>query len=82
MMITGAILAMITVTVNGLVIGRSEIDTGAELALILADIIAYFIILISFSKLVNVSLVLSALEIVLMIVLFATSYAYGRKTRH
>jgi len=82
MMITGAILAMITVTVNGFVIGRSEIDTGAELALILADIIAYFIILISFSKLVNVSLVLSALEIVLMIVLFATSYAYGRKTRH
>lgn len=81
-MITGAILAMITVTVNGFVIGRSEIDTGAELALILADIIAYFIILISFSKLVNVSLVLSALEIVLMIVLFATSYAYGRKTRH
>ena len=82
MMITGAILAMITVTVNGFVIGRSEIDTGAELALILADIIAYFIILISVSKLVNVSLVLSALEIVLMIVLFATSYAYGRKTRH
>ena len=82
MMITGAILAMITVTVNGFVIGRSEIDTGSELALILADIIAYFIILISFSKLVDVSLVLSALEIVLMIVLFATSYSYGRKTRH
>jgi len=82
MMIAGAILAMITMTVNGFVIGRSEIDTGAELALILANIIAYFIILVGLSKLANVSLVLAAVEIILMIVLFAASYAYGRKTKH
>lgn len=81
-MMTSAILAMITVTVNGFVIGRSEIDTGAELALILADIIAYFIILVGLSKLADVSLVLAAIEIILMIVLFAASYAYGRKTKH
>lgn len=81
-MIAGAILAMITMTVNGFVIGRSEIDTGAELALILANIIAYFIILVGLSKLANVSLVLAAVEIILMIVLFAASYAYGRKTKH
>lgn len=81
MMIASAILAMITVTVNGFAASRG-IETGPTLALILADIIAYFIILVGFSQLANVSLVLAALEIVLMIALFATSYAYGRKTKH
>ena len=81
MMIASAILAMITVTVNGFAASRG-IETEHEIALILADIIAYFIILVGFSKLADVSLVLAALEIILMIVLATASYAYGRKTKH
>lgn len=80
-MIVSAILAMITVTVNGFAASRGT-ETEQTLALIVADIIAYFIILVGFSKLADVSLVLAAIEIILMIVLATASYAYGRKTKH
>jgi len=81
MMIASAILAMITVTVNGFAASRG-IETEHEIALIIADTIAYIFILIGFSKLADVSLVLAAIEIILMIVLATASYAYGRKTKH
>ena len=81
MMIAGAILAMITMMVNGFAASRGT-ETEQTLALIVADIIAYFIILVGFSKLADASLVLAAVEIVAMIVLFTISYAYGRKTKH
>lgn len=80
-MIASAILAMITVTVNGFAASRG-IETEHEIALIIADTIAYIFILIGFSKLADVSLVLAAIEIILMIVLATASYAYGRKTKH
>ena len=80
-MIAGAILAMITVTVNGFAASRG-IETEHEIALIMADTIAYIFILITFSKLVDASPILAVLEIVLMIALATASYAYGRKTKH
>lgn len=80
-MIASAILAMITVTVNGFAASRG-IETEHEIALIIADTIAYIFILIGFSKLADVSLVLAAIEIILMIALATASYAYGRKTKH
>lgn len=80
-MMASAILAMITVTVNGFAASRG-IETEHEIALIIADTIAYIFILIGFSKLADVSLVLAAIEIILMIVLATASYAYGRKTKH
>ena len=81
MMIAGAMIAMITMMMNGFAASRG-IETGPALALILADIIAYFIILIGLSKLANMSLGLAALEVIVMIAIFAASYAYGRKTKH
>ena len=81
MMIAGAILAMITMMVNGFAASRG-IEPEHEIALIIMDTIAYFIILITFSKLADVSLVLAAVEIILMIALATASYAYGRKTKH
>lgn len=81
MMMASAILAMMTVTVNGFFASHG-IETEHEIALIIADTIAYIFILIGLSKLADVSLILAAIEIILMIVLAAVSYAYGRKTRH
>lgn len=80
-MTAGAILAMITMMVNGFAASRGT-ETEQTLALIVADIIAYFIILVGFSKLVDASPILAVLEIVLMIALATASYAYGRKTKH
>ena len=81
MMIAGAILAMITMMVNGFAASRG-IETEHEIALIIMDTIAYIFILITFSKLVDASPILAVLEIVLMIALATASYAYGRKTKH
>ena len=80
-MIAGAILAMITMMVNGFTASRG-IETEHEIALIIMDTIAYIFILITFSKLVDASPILAVLEIVLMIALATASYAYGRKTKH
>lgn len=80
-MIAGAILAMITMMVNGFAASRG-IETEHEIALIIMDTIAYIFILITFSKLVDASPILAVLEIVLMIALATASYAYGRKTKH
>lgn len=80
-MTAGAILAMITMMVNGFAASRG-IETEHEIALIIADTIAYVFILVGLSKLTEAHPILAAIEIILMIALAAASYAYGRKTKH